>query len=159
MPYLASEAQARLKMGRWAWRSMCRQGLRVVYMGRRCYVLGDDLIEHFRRRTDPARSEPVPVRMPMCSAYAAERSEQYSIVNNRSARNRIAAKATAVSCRQSPYRPYQLAIEPSDQRSKQRLRRPRNGLVALKRPNELRGWPEREKSRIRGFRQLKAVVV
>ena len=48
--YLASEAKGRLKMGTWAWRQLRRQGLRTIQVGTRSYVLGDDIIEHFRQR-------------------------------------------------------------------------------------------------------------
>lgn len=54
--YLASEAQGRLKMGRWAWRQMRRQGLRTIQVGKFSYVLADDIIEHFRQRAQSQAS-------------------------------------------------------------------------------------------------------
>lgn len=46
--YLATEARRRLKIGEWGWRKMRRAGLRVIYQGKRAYVLGDDLLTFFR---------------------------------------------------------------------------------------------------------------
>lgn len=45
--YLASVAKDRLKIGDWGWRQMRRSGLRVIYQGKRAYVLGDDVLEFF----------------------------------------------------------------------------------------------------------------
>lgn len=45
--YLASEAKGRLRIGDWGWRKMRGAGLRVIYQGKRAYVLGDDLLQYF----------------------------------------------------------------------------------------------------------------
>ena len=47
--YLASEARQRLGIGEWGWRQMRRAGLRVIYQGKRAYVMGDDLLDFFER--------------------------------------------------------------------------------------------------------------
>lgn len=47
--YTAEEARSRLKMGAHAWRQLRRNGLRVLYVGSRSYVLGKDIIEHFAK--------------------------------------------------------------------------------------------------------------
>lgn len=45
--YLADEARRRLKVGEWGWRKMRRAGLKVVRLGKRSYVFGDDLLSFF----------------------------------------------------------------------------------------------------------------
>lgn len=50
--YLVEEARSRLRVGDWAWRKMRRAGLPVIYQGKQAYVLGEDLIEFFRKVRD-----------------------------------------------------------------------------------------------------------
>ena len=53
--YLAEEVRNRLRVGAWGWRTMRRAGLRVRYVGRRAYVLGDDVIDFFRNQDSSER--------------------------------------------------------------------------------------------------------
>jgi hypothetical protein len=46
----AEEAKRRLGIGDWAWRKMRRDGLRVLRVSGRAFVLTDDLIEFLRTR-------------------------------------------------------------------------------------------------------------
>ena len=45
--YLASVVKHHLQVGDWGWRQMRRSGLRVIYQGKRAYVLGDDVLKFF----------------------------------------------------------------------------------------------------------------
>ena len=46
------EAKKRLQLGEWAWRRLRRDGLRIIRVGGRAFVLADDLIEFFQGRTE-----------------------------------------------------------------------------------------------------------
>ena len=48
--YVSTEAQKRLAMGDWAWKSFQRKsGLKTVRIGSRCYVRGADVIDAINR--------------------------------------------------------------------------------------------------------------
>lgn len=48
--YLAEDVRRRLRNGDWGWRQMRRDGLRVIYQGKRSYVFGDDILRFFADR-------------------------------------------------------------------------------------------------------------
>lgn len=52
--YTVDELRARLGFGAWAWRSLRRNGLRVHRIGGRAFVMGSDLIEHFKSHGLPS---------------------------------------------------------------------------------------------------------
>lgn len=48
--YTAEEARQRLRVQKWAWRSLVRRtGLKLIRHGRRSYVLGRDLVDAFKQ--------------------------------------------------------------------------------------------------------------
>lgn len=51
--YTLEELCERLRLGRKSLRIARRHGLMVGRIGRRCYVLGSDVIEWFTRQTKP----------------------------------------------------------------------------------------------------------
>ena len=48
--YLAADVRSRLRIGDWSWRRMRREGLEVIYVGQRAFILGDDLLDYFKRK-------------------------------------------------------------------------------------------------------------
>jgi hypothetical protein len=48
--YRADEAQRRLRLGAWAWRQMRRDGLAVLRVNGRAFVMGSALIEFIERK-------------------------------------------------------------------------------------------------------------
>ncbi len=48
----AEEAKRRLGLGDWAWRTMRRQGLCVVRMSGKTFVLADDLIQFAKTKKE-----------------------------------------------------------------------------------------------------------
>ncbi len=50
--YTSAEVRNRLGLGDWAWRQLRRQGLRVIKVGNRSFVLGGDVIDLFESFRD-----------------------------------------------------------------------------------------------------------
>lgn len=55
--YLSSEVRSRLRLGDHAFRMLRRAGLPVIYSGNQSYLLGDDVIAHFRGLQSQSRQE------------------------------------------------------------------------------------------------------
>jgi hypothetical protein len=49
--YLVDEARRRLRIGQWAWRQWRRDGLVVLRVSGRAFVMGSDLIEFIQQRS------------------------------------------------------------------------------------------------------------
>ncbi len=47
--YTIAEVRSRLRLGDWAWRKLRRSGLPIHKFGKQSFVIGDELIEHFRQ--------------------------------------------------------------------------------------------------------------
>lgn len=59
----AKEARNRLGLGDWAWRTLRREGLPVLYRGNKAFVMADHVIDFFRRMAegdDPDGPLPAP---------------------------------------------------------------------------------------------------
>jgi hypothetical protein len=53
--YSLDEAKQRTRMSNHAFRSARQNGLRVLYVGRRAFVMGDDIISHIQETAATTR--------------------------------------------------------------------------------------------------------